>query len=56
MTNECGDDLKKHCGAIKAGEGRVIDCMKKNEKALSSRCSQAIRHRREAQVIRSLRR
>ena len=43
LTNECGDDLKKHCGAIKPGEGRVIDCMKKNEKALSSRCSQAIK-------------
>jgi Cysteine rich repeat len=43
LTNECGDDLKKHCGAIKPGEGRVIDCMKKNEKALSRRCSQAIK-------------
>ena len=43
LTNECGDDLKKHCGAIKPGEGRVIDCMKKNEKALSNRCNQAIK-------------
>jgi hypothetical protein len=43
LTNECGDDLRKHCGAIKPGEGRVIDCIKKNEKALSSRCSQAIK-------------
>ncbi|MGH8479573.1 MAG: cysteine rich repeat-containing protein [Gammaproteobacteria bacterium] len=32
LANECGYDLKKHCGAIKSGEGRVIDCMKKNEK------------------------
>ncbi|MGQ0593777.1 MAG: hypothetical protein ACT4QB_14370 [Gammaproteobacteria bacterium] len=43
LTNECGDDLKKHCGAIKPGEGRVIECMKKNEKALSRRCSEAIK-------------
>ena len=43
LTNECGDDLKKYCGAIEPGEGRVIECMKKNEKALSSRCSQAIK-------------
>ncbi len=43
LTNECDDDLEKYCGTIKPGEGRVIECMKKHEKTLSRRCSQAIK-------------
>jgi len=42
VATECGDDLEKYCGDVKPGEGRIIDCMKKNEKKLSKQCTTAI--------------
>src|SRR5215510_15189670 len=35
FANECDTDLEKHCAAIAPGEGRIVACLKKNEKALS---------------------
>jgi Cysteine rich repeat len=43
LANECKDDLKTYCLNIKPGEGRLIDCIDKNMKKVSSRCKQAIK-------------
>ena len=43
VANECGADLKKHCAAIEPGEGRLAQCLKKNEKNISERCRQAMK-------------
>jgi len=42
VANECRDDLKAYCSAVKPGEGRLFDCMEKNKAKLSGRCNQAI--------------
>ena len=43
LVNECGDDLEKYCANLPAGEGRLLDCLNKNEKNVSSRCKQALK-------------
>ena len=43
VANECADDLKKHCAAVEAGEGRLAACLKKNEKDVSTRCKTAMK-------------
>jgi Cysteine rich repeat len=43
VANECRDDLQKYCANIKPGEGRLLACMDKNEKQVSSRCKQALK-------------
>ena len=43
LANECRDDLQKFCSDIKPGEGRLLACMDKNEKQVSSRCKQAMK-------------
>ena len=43
MVNECGDDLEKHCLDVPAGEGRLLDCLNKNQKKVSQRCKQALK-------------
>ena len=43
VANECADDLDKHCRGVVAGEGRLLDCIEKNEKTVSSRCKDAIK-------------
>lgn len=41
MANECGEDLSTYCGGVVIGEGRVLDCLAKNEAKVSERCKQA---------------
>jgi len=43
VANECRDDLLKFCADITPGGGRVMACMDKNEKQISSRCKQAMK-------------
>ncbi len=43
LANECREDLKKFCSDIKPGEGRLLNCIDKNQKNLSGRCKQAIK-------------
>ena len=43
VANECGDDLDALCADVPAGEGRLLDCLDKNEKKVSSRCKQALK-------------
>ncbi len=40
-ATECKGDIQKHCAGVQAGEGRILDCLKKHEDKLSKRCLQA---------------
>ena len=42
-ANECDADLDKYCSLVEAGEGRLLDCIEKNDKRVSDRCKQAIK-------------
>ena len=41
VANECKDDLNAYCTGVKVGEGRLLDCLQKNDKKVSKRCKQA---------------
>lgn len=41
--SECRDDLKKNCADVKPGEGRLLDCLNKNEAQVSARCNEALK-------------
>jgi len=43
VANECKTDLEKHCAAIQPGEGRLAQCLKKNEQKVSERCQTAMK-------------
>ena len=43
VANECRDDLKNYCADVKPGEGRLLQCMDKNDAKLSKRCMQAMK-------------
>lgn len=43
VANECRDDLKNYCADVKPGEGRLLQCMDKNDAKLSKRCTQAMK-------------
>lgn len=42
-VGECRDDLKTYCADVKPGEGRLLDCLNRNEKKVSSRCNTALK-------------
>jgi hypothetical protein len=42
-ATECKADIEKHCAAVEAGEGRIVDCLKKQGDKLSKRCTQAMK-------------
>lgn len=42
-VTECRDDLKKHCAEVQPGEGRLLDCLSRNEANVSSRCNTALK-------------
>ena len=42
-ANECKADLEKHCAKVESGEGRLAECLKKNEKDLTVRCKKAMK-------------
>lgn len=43
VVGECREDLKKNCADIKPGEGRLLDCLNKNEAKASTRCNAALK-------------
>jgi hypothetical protein len=43
VASECRDDLKANCADIKSGEGRLLNCLKKNDAKVSVRCKQALK-------------
>jgi hypothetical protein len=42
-VNQCRDDLSKYCADIKPGQGRLLQCLDKNEAKVSKRCKQALK-------------
>ncbi len=40
-ANECRDDMKTYCSNIQPGEGRLLECLQKNDAQVSNRCKQA---------------
>jgi Cysteine rich repeat len=43
VAKECEADIVANCSGVKAGEGRVLQCLEKNEAKVSTRCKGAIR-------------
>ncbi len=41
IANECNDDLKTYCSAVRPGGGRLLRCLESNEDKLSDRCKSA---------------
>ena len=41
--NECKDDLQKLCSGVPAGQGRLLNCLEKNDSQVSGRCKQALK-------------
>lgn len=41
VANECRTDLETFCADVAVGEGRLIECLEKNEAKVSQRCKQA---------------
>ena len=42
-VNECRDDLTKFCANIKPGEGRLLQCLDKNDAKVTTRCKTAMK-------------
>ena len=43
VAGECREDLAAFCADIKPGEGRLVDCLNKNQAKVSSRCNNALK-------------
>jgi len=43
VAKECEADIVANCSGVKAGEGRVLQCLEKNEAKVSKRCKGAIK-------------
>jgi hypothetical protein len=43
VAKECEADIVANCSGVKAGEGRVLQCLEKNEVKVSARCKGAIK-------------
>ncbi len=41
VMNECFSDLNKYCADVAAGEGRLHECLQKNDAKVSNRCKHA---------------
>jgi hypothetical protein len=43
VVNECREDLTKLCSNIEPGQGRMLQCIEKNDAKVSKRCKQALK-------------
>ena len=43
VINECADDLDQFCSGVEAGKERLLKCIEKNDKKVSSRCKEALK-------------
>ncbi len=43
VANECQNDLDTLCSGVQAGEGRLLECLEKNDSKVSGRCKQALK-------------
>ena len=41
-VNECEADLVANCSGVKSGEGRLLECLEKNDAKVSQRCKDAL--------------
>lgn len=41
IANECRDDIKTYCSAVRPGGGRILRCLESNEDKISDRCRSA---------------
>ena len=39
----CETDADKYCGEVEVGEGRIVQCLRKNESKISETCSSALK-------------
>jgi hypothetical protein len=42
-VNECREDLTKFCADLKPGQGRLLQCLEKNDAKVTKRCKQALK-------------
>ena len=42
LRKYCKSDIQRLCKGISPGEGRIIACLKKNQKSMSVGCAQAL--------------
>jgi hypothetical protein len=43
LAKECKNDLEEYCSSVRAGEGRLIECLNEKKNKISNRCNQAIK-------------
>lgn len=43
VANECDADLEKYCSSVAPGEGRLLQCLEKNDKQITGRCKEALK-------------
>ena len=43
VANECREDLTRYCSTIQPGEGRLLNCLDKNQAKVGKRCTQALK-------------
>lgn len=43
VASECKADLEKHCADIAVGDGRIAQCLKKNDATLAADCKQSLK-------------
>lgn len=43
VANECSNDIDQHCRSVEAGDGRLLECIEKNDKKVSTRCKDALK-------------
>jgi hypothetical protein len=43
VINECSADIDTNCAGVEAGEGRIMECLEKNEDKVSGRCKGALK-------------
>jgi hypothetical protein len=43
VRSECWDDLNAYCADMKPGEGRLLQCLGRNDAKVSNRCKRALK-------------
>jgi hypothetical protein len=43
VAKECEADVAANCAGVKASEGRLLQCLEKNDAKVSSRCKTALK-------------
>jgi cysteine rich repeat protein len=43
VAMQCKSDLEKHCADIPVGDGRIAQCLKKNDATLAADCKQSLK-------------